>query len=418
MLGHSNKPQSTPRDLENQNPKPFEELGSHERDKPSDKPSAFMSVSTGFFYAVSSIVIILVNKHLLTVLGFPSVVFLMLFQSLATVVCLQVGSWFGWMHLPPFQLANIWTLQPLPLLFIVNVFFGLAGSKGLSIPMFTVLRRFTLLITLVGEALILNDKKECAIIMCVFLMIGGALLAAVNDLAFDIRSYGFVLGNNLCTSLYGVVMKQKLNAKSLGSNGLVFVNSLCSIPFLVMTLFAFPEWTKFDQLQDWDWTDPVFQFSFLCSSLLGFILNMAIMLGTKYNSALTVSVIGSLKNIITTFWGMVFGGDYIFSINNFSGILISLMGSLIYAYLTILKSAQGASRRKIQAFFLLIFFSAGMSALYMLTVINSSGHASNVPIQSNFSVNTPILLSTTVVPETTPLKVGMDENRRSLQQIV
>ena len=64
---------------------------------------------------------------------------------------------------------------------------------------------------------------------------------------------------------------------------------------------------------------------------MGFLLNYSTMLCTRVNSPLTTTIIGTMKNVILTYIGVLLGGDYVYSGINFIGISLSVLAGLLYS---------------------------------------------------------------------------------------
>ncbi|XP_047382824.1 UDP-N-acetylglucosamine/UDP-glucose/GDP-mannose transporter isoform X5 [Sciurus carolinensis] len=265
-------------------------------------PSRGARVLSALFYGACSFLLVLVNKALLTAYGFPSPIVLGIGQMAATIMILYVSKLNKIIHFPDFDKKIPVKLFPLPLLYVGNHLSGLSGTSKLSLPMFTVLRKFTIPLTLLLETIVLGKQYSSSVVASVFAIILGAFVAAGSDLAFNLEGYIIVFLNDIFTAANGVYTKQKMDPKA----------------------------TEFNQ-----WKNVLFVMQFLLSCFLGFLLMYSTVLCSYYNSALTTAVVGAIKNVSVAYIGMFVGGDYIFSLLNFVGLNICMAGGLRYSFLTL-----------------------------------------------------------------------------------
>jgi solute carrier family 35 len=203
-------------------------------------------------------------------------------------------------------------------------------------------------------------------------MIFGAIIAAYYDFSYDFYGYVLVLFNDIFTALNGVYLKKATISKKCSKMGVLFYNSL----FSFMSLALYFLWSQIllhepalssspsssalstsasaasssaaasisppsllQEIYEYPgWSDPSFLLLFLFTALMGSILNYSIFLCTTVNSPLTTAVIGCLKNILVTYFSMLFmtsGSDYQFNLLNFIGLNISILGSIYYTVVTL-----------------------------------------------------------------------------------
>lgn len=144
-------------------------------------------IGSAIFYGLASFMITVVNKTVLTTYKFPSFLVLSVGQMAASIVVLGLAKQLGIISFPNLAADTGRKIFPLPLIYLGNMMFGLGGTQALSLPMFAALRRFSILMTMLLELKILGIRPSNPVQLSVYSMVGGALLAASDDLSFNLN---------------------------------------------------------------------------------------------------------------------------------------------------------------------------------------------------------------------------------------
>lgn len=151
-------------------------------------PSQAKKIGTALFYAISSLGVIFANKIVLSTYKFPSVQTLALLQFASTTLALKTANILGFVHLMPITWNGVKSILPLSTCYLLNILTGLSATQNLSLPMMVLLRRASILMTMLLEKWMLNSNPSKTVQISVGLMLAGAMVAALGDLSCKLCS--------------------------------------------------------------------------------------------------------------------------------------------------------------------------------------------------------------------------------------
>ena len=221
-------------------------------------------------------------------------------------------------------------MAPLSFVFIGYVVISLVSLGRVNVPMFTALRRLTILFVMAEEWFLLDISPSRMVSYTVGVQFVGAALAGWYDLTFDPVSYFYLFLTNLFTSLYTVYISVVRKKTGLNVFAMMYYNNVTTMPFLavlawytgdIATALAFPHYGNV-----------YFMVNFGLSVFLAFLLNLSTFYCTSLNTARTQTVVGQLKNFAAFLLGLLLFDDYIYEPYNFLGLWIGFAGSVWYAF--------------------------------------------------------------------------------------
>ncbi|KAK6912575.1 Sugar phosphate transporter domain [Dillenia turbinata] len=324
------------------------------------KRGAYAAVS----YMSCAVLLVLFNKAALSSYNFPCANVITLFQMMSSCCFLYALRRSKIIVFTANELTNadnslslvpIRTLirtVPLSLAYLLYMLVTMESVRGVNVPMYTSLRRTTVVFTMIVEYVLAGQKYTSSVVGSVGLIVLGAFIAGARDLSFDTQGYAVVFVANITTAIYLATIARIGKSSGLNSFGLMWCNGeLTELKVIISSGFSptFSNvtgiicgpillfWTFIQGDLEMTRNFPyLFSAGFVVvlflSCILAFFLNYSIFLNTTLNSALTQTICGNLKDLFTIGLGWMIFGGLPFDILNVIGQLLGFLGSGLYAY--------------------------------------------------------------------------------------
>lgn len=287
-------------------------------------------ILAALFYGVISGSMSFVNKIVLTsyTFHFPNV--LMLAQVIMLSVVLEARRLLGYSSMPKYTLERGKKFFIPSVCFALHTTLALQALDYLSIPMYNVLRRLLPLTSLLFACCMLKKKPSLLVVIAVMLVVVGCITAGFGDLEFSIYAYISALASVVCQSFYLTYIQKSGVEEGLSTVTVLFTNSVNCVPLLFIYTLCNKE--LFSALAFDGLNIAGFQAAIVFDVGMGCILSYSLFLCTTMNSALTTSLVGVVKGVLTTIIGFyAFGGVAVTALTVL-GVVLNTLGGALYSY--------------------------------------------------------------------------------------
>ncbi|XP_074648487.1 uncharacterized protein LOC141903967 [Tubulanus polymorphus] len=287
-------------------------------------------IMAALLYGGCSMSMAFVNKALLSTYEFKFPASILAFQMTFVILILSCLNVLGHVKLPPLSVARCRGFLLPSMFYASNAVLGLTALSSMNIPMYGVIKRMApLAILVLGIFMLDKGRPSKRIVIAILLMTGGCILAGYGDLTFNLYAYACGLGSSLTQAMY-LTLVQKHSDKLTVAETLQLI-SINTLPVLILWAIFKRELTGIMNFFEEASTVPLTVYILISLMIsVGALLNYSMFLCTTYNSALTTSVVGIIKSVLSTIIGMFSFGGVAVNTPTAIGIGANLVGGVLY----------------------------------------------------------------------------------------
>jgi GDP-mannose transporter len=265
-------------------------------------------------------------------------ILLVVFQAIVAVFAVETCKKLKWVEYPSFSFETAKQWAPVNVFFCLMLFTGMASLQFNSVPMVTVFKNLTNILTCFGDYYFFDSTVEKLVFVAFGIMFTGAIAAAWNDIYVTWQGLFWMGLNCLSTSGYVLYMKFATKNVKLSKFGMVFYNNVLCVCFLLPVAMAMGQVNLLAITPALHTVDYLSKNFF--AGMVGFLLNFASLSCVAATGPTTYAIVGSVNKIPVAFLGyLIF--DSIITSETWFFICVSMTGGFLYSYAKI-----QSSRRK------------------------------------------------------------------------
>ncbi|CAM6128595.1 unnamed protein product [Calypogeia fissa] len=289
------------------------------------------SVGAGLLYGFVALFMGFINKGILQLWPYSNT--LLTLQMLASIAIIYSGKYMGLLTVQPLNLKSAKNLLPVVFFYNANVGFALAGLQALNIPVFNALKRLTPVLVVGAKYLIGDAIPSRHVLFSVLLIVAGCIVASFGDLSFDLVGYTLALTSCVLQTTYLLLVEKSGSEKGYNSHELLLYNATLSLPVLSTLILGTGEAAAaLSSFRTNMASSTTFLPLLVFSLFMGSLLNYTLFLCTLMNSALTTTVVGAMKALLSSILGFFLLGGVKVTPLVVAGIAMNTMGGIWYAF--------------------------------------------------------------------------------------
>lgn len=293
-----------------------------------------------FCYCLSSILMTVTNKYVLSGFSFNMNFVLLAVQSVVCIVTIGSLKTLGVITYRQFNKDEAKKWSPIAFLLVAMIYTSSKALQYLSIPVYTIFKNLTIILIAYGEVIWFGGKVTTMALGSFLLMIFSSVIAWYGDTA-DVKTasdslslslgYLWMFTNCFASAAFVLIMRKRIKLTNFKDFDTMYYNNLLSIPVLIICSFIFEDWSQANLEVNFPANN---RFATISAMVLSGVSSVGISYCSAWcvrvTSSTTYSMVGALNKLPIALSGLIF---FAAAVNfwSVSSIFVGFAAGLVYA---------------------------------------------------------------------------------------